>query len=53
MMKLSMLKLSMSTLLLSSILSANIDTKIEDFLEGNFKNNPNVIDLEVKVVDKT
>jgi len=50
--RLSMLKLSLSTILLSSILSANVDTKVENFLEKSFKNNPNVVDLDVKVVNK-
>jgi len=51
-MKLSMLKLSASTILLSSTLLASSATKVENFLENNFRQNPNVQGVVVKVVSQ-
>ncbi len=47
-----MLKLLATTLLLSSVLVANQDELVEDFLAKSFKNNPSIIKLSVKVVDR-
>ena len=49
-MKLSMWKLLIPTLLISSAVYADIDSKVEDFLEDSFGKNPNVSDVDVKVV---
>lgn len=50
----SMLKLSATALLLSSVLSANgSDAKVVDFLKKSFKQNPNIVKLNVTVADKT
>ena len=50
---LSMLKLLTTTLLLSSaLLASSQNEKVEDFLEDSFSNNPNVVAVEVKVVEK-
>ena len=49
---LSMLKLLALTLLLSSALGANQNQVIEEYLEELFDNNPNIISLNVKVVDR-
>ena len=50
---LSMLKLLTTTLLLSSVLLASSSNeKIEDFLEDSFSNNPNVVSLKVKVLER-
>ncbi len=48
---LSMLKLLVTTVLLSSLLLANQSSKVEDFLEDKFSNNPNIISLDIHVVD--
>jgi protein-disulfide isomerase len=49
-----MLKLSATALLLSSVLSANgSDAKVVDFLKKSFKQNPNIVKLNVVVADKT
>ena len=51
---LSMLKLLGTTLLLSSALCANIpDKKVEEFLEDSFSNNPNIVSLEVQIIERT
>lgn len=51
---LSTLKLLTTTLLLSSALfGATSNEKIEDFLEDSFSNNPNIVELEVKIAEKT
>jgi len=51
---LSTLKLLTLTLLLSSIASASSEnTKVVDFLEDSFSNNPNIVSLDVEVVEKT
>jgi len=51
---LSTLKLLAVTLLLSSVLNASSQNeKVEDFLEDSFSNNPNIISLDVEVVEKT
>jgi len=50
---LSMLKLLITTLLLSSVLLASSqNAKVEDFLEDSFSNNPNVVSLKVKVLER-
>ena len=49
---LSMLKLLATTLLLSSVLVANQNEKIEQFLAEKFKENPAIISLNVKVLDR-
>ena len=49
---LSMLKLLSTTLLLSSLLLANSNEKVENFLTGKFKQNPNINSLNVKIVDR-
>jgi len=50
---LSMLKLLATIVLLSSaLLGADLNKKVEDFLEKSFKQNPNIIALNVKVVDR-
>lgn len=47
-----MLKLSAIALLTSSLLSASTsDTQIVQFLQNSFKNNPNIISIDIKVVD--
>ena len=48
----SMLKLLATTLLLSSVLGANQNAKIEKFLKESFSNNPALISIEVKVVER-
>ena len=48
---LSMLKLSATAILLSSALYAGQSEKVEDFLEDKFSGNPNIVALDVKVVD--
>ena len=47
-----MLKLLATALLLSSALFANSDELVEDFLEESFSNNPALISVEVKVVER-
>ncbi len=50
---LSMLKLLTITLLLNSVLFAGTSNEaVEKYLEKNFKSNPNILALKVKVVDK-
>lgn len=50
---LSMSKLLVTTLLLSSALFAETNNAVvEKFLEESFKNNPNIVSLKAKVVDK-
>jgi len=49
---LSMLKLLATTLLLSSVVNANENAKVEQFLATKFKENPAIVSLDVKVVDK-
>ena len=50
----STLKLLATTLLLSSALFASAQNeKVESFLEESFKNNPNIISIDVKVINKT
>ena len=49
---LSMLKLLATALLLSSVLAAGQNTKIEEFLKESFSNNPAIISLDVKVLEK-
>ena len=50
---LSTLKLLTTTVLLgSTLLAANADSKIEKFLEKQFKKNPNMVSLKVNVDDK-
>ncbi len=48
---LSMLKLSATAILLSSALYAGQSEKVEDFLEEKFGGNPNIVSLDVKVID--
>ena len=48
----SMLKLSATALLLSSFLHAN-DAKVSDFLKKSFKENPNIVKLDVTIADKS
>ena len=48
---LSMWKLSATALLLSSALYAGQSEKVEDFLEDKFSGNPNIVSLDVKVID--
>lgn len=51
---LSTLKLLAVTLLLSSVLqAATQNEKVEDFLEDSFSNNPNIVSLDVSVVETT
>ena len=51
---LSTLKLLAVTLLLSSALSASSQNqKVEDFLEDSFSENPNIVSLDVEVVERT
>lgn len=51
---LSMWKLLATTTLLSSALVAqNSDELVKEYLEKNFKNNPNVKSLSITIVDKT
>jgi thiol:disulfide interchange protein DsbC len=51
---LSMWKLLATTTLLSSaLLAQNNDKQIVEYLETNFKNNPNIKSLEIDIVDKT
>lgn len=50
---LSMLKLFTTSLLLSSTVFAATNEKVEDFLEDTFSNNPNIVSLEVNVVERT
>jgi protein-disulfide isomerase len=47
-----MLKLSATALLLSSFLHAN-DAKVSDFLKKSFKENPNIVKLDVTIADKS
>lgn len=48
-----MLKLLAITLLLnSSVFAQATDEKVEDFLENSFSNNPNIVTLEVHIVEK-
>jgi len=49
---LSMLKLLATTLLLSSVLVANQNAKIEQFLAEKFQENPAIVSLNVKVLDR-
>lgn len=49
---LSMLKLLATALLLSSVLGANENAKIEEFLAEKFKENPAIVSLNVKLVDR-
>ncbi len=48
---LSMLKLSATALLLSSTLFAGQSEKVEEFLEEKFSSNPNIISLDIDIVD--
>ena len=48
---LSMWKLSATALLLSSALFAGQNEKVEEFLEDKFSANPNIVSLDVNVVD--
>ncbi|MCD6258901.1 MAG: thioredoxin domain-containing protein [Helicobacteraceae bacterium] len=51
---LSMWKLLTTTTLLSSaLLAQNNDKQIVEYLEANFKNNPNIKSLDIHIVDKT
>jgi len=50
-MMLSMWKLSATALLLSSALYAGQNDKVEDFLEDKFSGNPNIVSLDVNVID--
>ena len=47
-----MLKLLATTLLLSSVLGANQNAKVEKFLTESFSNNPAIIELNVKVLER-
>ena len=49
---LSMWKLLASTILLGSLLGANDNAKIEEFLAEKFKENPAIVSLNVKIIDK-
>ena len=49
---LSMLKLLATTVLLSSLVSANQNTKIEQFLTEKFKENPTIVSLKVRVTER-
>jgi protein-disulfide isomerase len=49
---LSTWKLLVTTVLLSSAVYASQNSDIEDFLEEKFSNNPNIVSLEVNVVDR-
>lgn len=46
-----MSKLSAIALLTSSLLASASDTQIVQFLQNSFKNNPNIISIDIKVVD--
>lgn len=51
---LSMWKLLATTTLLSSaLLAQNNDKQIVEYLEANFKNNPNIKSLDIHIVDKS
>ena len=49
---LSMLKLLATTVLLNSVLLANENVKIEQFLAEKFQENPAIVSLNVKVLDR-